>query len=199
MWSNSLTDTSKASKSQSTHLSSWPASLFSADPWNSSQSQVYQWNSPITCHSPSIWMTKMALVSLLEIFPKLNFKKHLCSYFESVHLDIFPWKWKLLSHVWLFATPYGPWDSPGQNTGVGSHSLFQGIFPIQGSNPGLLHYKWILLLSEPPGKPKNTGVGSLSLLQGIFQTQESNQGLLHWRQILYQLSYQRSCLINKLK
>ena len=126
MWSNSLTDTSKASKSQSTHLSSWPASLFSADPWNSSQSQVYQWNSPITCHSPSIWMTKMALVSLLEIFPKLNFKKHLCSYFESVHLDIFPWKWKLLSHVWLFATPYSPWDSPGQNTGVGSHSLSRG-------------------------------------------------------------------------
>ena len=34
MWSNSLTDTNKASKSQSTYLSSWPASLFSADPWN---------------------------------------------------------------------------------------------------------------------------------------------------------------------
>ena len=117
----------------------------------SSQSQVYGWNSPITCHSPSIWMIKMVLVSLFDIFPKLNFQKHLCSYFESVHLDLFPWKWKSLSHVWLFATPYSPWSSPGQNTGVGSHSLFQGIFPIQGSNPGLLHYKWILLLSEPPG------------------------------------------------
>ena len=32
-----------------------------------------------------------------------------------------------------------PWDSPGKNTGVGCHSLLQGIFPIQGSNPGLLH------------------------------------------------------------
>ena len=30
-----------------------------------------------------------------------------------------------------------PWDSPGKNTGVGSHSLLQGIFPIQGSNLGL--------------------------------------------------------------
>ena len=30
-----------------------------------------------------------------------------------------------------------PWNSPGQNTGVGSHSLFQGIFQIQGLNPGL--------------------------------------------------------------
>ena len=31
------------------------------------------------------------------------------------------------------------WDSPGKNTGVGSHSLFQGIFLTQGLNPGLLH------------------------------------------------------------
>ena len=32
---------------------------------------------------------------------------------------------------------YSPRDSPGQNTGVGSLSLLQGIFPTQGSNPGL--------------------------------------------------------------
>ena len=30
---------------------------------------------------------------------------------------------------------YSPWNSPGQNTGVGSLSLLQGIFPTQGSNP----------------------------------------------------------------
>ena len=30
-------------------------------------------------------------------------------------------------------------NSPGQNTGVGSLSLLQGIFPTQGLNPGLLH------------------------------------------------------------
>ena len=34
---------------------------------------------------------------------------------------------------------YSPWNSPGQHTGVGSLSLFQGIFPTQGSNPGVLH------------------------------------------------------------
>ena len=39
---------------------------------------------------------------------------------------------------------YGPWNSPGQNTGVGSHSLCQGIFPTQGSNPGLPHCRHIL-------------------------------------------------------
>ena len=32
---------------------------------------------------------------------------------------------------------YSPWNSLGQNTGVGSLSLLQGIFPTQGSNPGL--------------------------------------------------------------
>ena len=32
---------------------------------------------------------------------------------------------------------YSPWNSPGQNTGVGSLSLLQGIFPSEGSNPGL--------------------------------------------------------------
>ena len=32
---------------------------------------------------------------------------------------------------------YSPWNSPGQNTGVGSLSILQGIFPTQGSNPSL--------------------------------------------------------------
>ena len=34
---------------------------------------------------------------------------------------------------------YSPWNSPDRNAGVGSLSLLQGIFPTQGSNPGLLH------------------------------------------------------------
>ena len=58
--------------------------------------------------------------------------------------EIWEWKWKSLSHVWLFANPWTvacqvplSMTSPGQNTGMGSHSLLQGIFPTQGSNPGL--------------------------------------------------------------
>ena len=39
---------------------------------------------------------------------------------------------------------HSPWNSPGQNTGVGSLSLLQGIFPTQGSNPGPQHCKQIL-------------------------------------------------------
>ena len=59
-------------------------------------------------------------------------------------------------------------DSPDKNTGVGYHALLQGIFPTQGSNPGLdsLPSEADSLPSEPPGKPKNTGVGSLSLSRG---------------------------------
>ena len=39
---------------------------------------------------------------------------------------------------------YSPWNSPGQNTGMGSLSLLQEIFPTQGSNPGLPHCRQIL-------------------------------------------------------
>ena len=49
---------------------------------------------------------------------------------------------------------YSPWNSPSQNTGVGSLSLLQGIFPIQGSNPGLLHCRQILYQLSHHGIPK---------------------------------------------
>ena len=54
-------------------------------------------------------------------------------------------KWKSLSPVFSL-WPHGLYNSsnsPGQNTGVGSLSLLQGIFPTQGSNPGLLHFRRI--------------------------------------------------------
>ena len=70
-----------------------------------------------------------------------------------------------------------PWDSPGQNTGVGCHPPGELCNP--GTEPRSPALQADSSLSEPPGKPKNTGVGSLSLLQGIFPTQELNRGLLH--------------------
>ena len=39
-----------------------------------------------------------------------------------------------------------PRDSPGKNTGVGCHPLFQVIFPTQGLNPCLPHCRWILTI-----------------------------------------------------
>ena len=47
---------------------------------------------------------------------------------------------------------YSPWNSPGQNTGVGSPSRLQGIFPTQGSNPGLPHCRPILYQLSRKGK-----------------------------------------------
>ena len=47
-----------------------------------------------------------------------------------------------------------PWNSPGKNTGVGSHSLLQAIFPTQESNPGLLHCRWILYQLSHRGNPR---------------------------------------------
>ena len=49
---------------------------------------------------------------------------------------------------------YSPWNSPGQNTGVGSLSLLQGIFPTQGLNPGLLHCQWLLYQLSHKGSPR---------------------------------------------
>ena len=44
-------------------------------------------------------------------------------------------------------------DSPGKNTGVGCQVLPQGIFPTQGSNPGLLHCRQILYHLGHQGSP----------------------------------------------
>ena len=49
-------------------------------------------------------------------------------------------------------TLYSPWNSPGQNTGVGSHSLLWGIFPAQGLNPGFPHCRQILYQLSHKGK-----------------------------------------------
>ena len=72
--------------------------------------------------------------------------------------------------------PHGldsPWNSPGQNTGVGSCSLLQGIFPTQGLNPGLQHCRRILPRSD-----------EIMCIQGGIA--------VDCRWILYQLSHQES-------
>ena len=48
---------------------------------------------------------------------------------------------------------YSPWNSLDHNTGVGSHSLLQEIFPTQGSNLGLLHWRQILYQLSYQGSP----------------------------------------------
>ena len=69
-------------------------------------------------------------------------------------------KVKSLSRVWLFATPWTvasrllhPWNFPGKSTRVGCHFLHQGIFPTQGSNPGLLYCRQTLYHLSHQGSP----------------------------------------------
>ena len=83
---------------------------------------------------------------------------------------------------------YNPWNSLAQNTGVGSLSLLQGIFPTQGSNPGLPLCREILYQLSHKGSPSILGWVAYPVSRGIFPT----QGLLHCRQILYQLSFKGS-------
>ena len=62
----------------------------------------------------------------------------------------------LRPHRWQPTRLPRPWDSPGKNTGVGCHALFQGICPTQALNPHLFHLlQWQAgcLPRAPPGKP----------------------------------------------
>ena len=52
---------------------------------------------------------------------------------------------------------YRPWSSPGQNTGVGSLSLVQGIFLTQEFNQGLLHCRQILYQMNYDGSAWKSG------------------------------------------
>ena len=68
-------------------------------------------------------------------------------------------KVKSLSCVRLFVTPWTvayeaprPWDFPGKSAGVDCHFLLQGIFPTQGSNPGLPHCRQTLYRLSHQGR-----------------------------------------------
>ena len=49
-----------------------------------------------------------------------------------------------------------PWDFLGKSTGVGCHFLLQGIFPTQGLNPGLPHYRQTLYRLSQQGSQKDS-------------------------------------------
>ena len=61
---------------------------------------------------------------------------------------------------------YSPRNSPGQNTGVGSLSLLQGIVPTQGSNPGLPHCRWLLNQLSQKGSPRILELVACSFSRG---------------------------------
>ena len=64
---------------------------------------------------------------------------------------------------------YSPWNIPGQNTGVGSLSLLQGIFPTQGSILGLPHCRQILYQLSHKGSPGILEWEAYLFFRGSFQ------------------------------
>ena len=98
------------------------------------------------------------------------FKGHTVS---PLKVNVIMWKWKWLSHVQVCdPMDYSPWNSPGQNTGVGSLSLLQGIFPTKGLNPGLLHCRRILYQLSHKGNPR-----ILEWVAFPFSRRSSNPGM----------------------
>ena len=85
----------------------------------------------------SAWVTHLRTNVVLWIFAFSDICPHFLMWSESE------------SHV----DSVIPWNSPGQNTGVGSLSLLEGIFPAQGLNPGLLYCRLILYQLSHKGSP----------------------------------------------
>ena len=69
--------------------------------------------------------------------------------------------------------------APDKNTGVGYHALLHGIFPTQGSNPGLLHCRWILYQVSYKGSPATREVRgeTLNVIASLMPRQEAPEGL----------------------
>ena len=86
----------------------------------------------------------LVLIDSFDLGPQPRILFLLCNWSES-HSVLSDSLWPQRLHC--------PWNSAGQNIGVGSHFVLQGIFPTQGLNPGLLHRRQILYQLSHQGSP----------------------------------------------
>ena len=113
------------------------------------------------------WPTVWKIVILLSMYSwcdsMILYKpSHFSSHFVHLFLNVCTyWALEWVSESYSVMSdslrPHGLnslWNSPGQDTGVGSFSLLQGIFPTQGSNPGLPHCRWSLYQLNHKGSPR---------------------------------------------
>ena len=88
---------------------------------------------------------------------------------------------------------YSPWNSPCQNTGVGSLPLLHGIFPTQGSNLGLPHCRQILyqLNKGSPISLENSGKNSLGNIGQLNPIKLIHHGQFqeHMVDLTYKINY----------
>ena len=91
------------------------------------------------------WGAWIKVFPFLDIYPGGGFLHHMVVLFLLFQFSIV--KVKVTQVVSDSLQPhrlYSPWNSPGQNTGMGSLSLLQGIFPVPGSNSGFPNCRQIL-------------------------------------------------------
>ena len=97
---------------------------------------------PVVMYGCESWTIKKAVSEVTQSFPTL------CDPMDGVTCT------RLLH----------PWGFLGKSTGVGCHFLLQGIFPTQGSNPGLLHCRQALYHLSHQGSLRNLRAEELMLL-----------------------------------
>ena len=108
---------------------------------------------------PGIKPMSLASPSLSDGFFTTSATYVVCQYFLPFHRLSFHFVetssvgQKLFSLMSHYLKEISVWNSPGKNTVVDRHSLLQGIFPTQGSNPGLLHCRQILYYLSHQGSP----------------------------------------------
>ena len=89
---------------------------------------------------------------------------------------------------------YSPWNSSGQNTGVGSPSLLQGIFSTQGSNPGIKPRSPVFqadsLPAEPQGSPPKGNL--VSIMQSNYLLSSIKKNILCGNFLFFKVS--ENCL-----
>ena len=148
MWANSSNNLLLCMKNESDSCSVMSDSLWPYGLWPTRL--LCPWNFPgkntgVDCHSllQGIFLTQGLNLGLLHC---RQIPYHL-SHQESESCSV------VSDSLWLHGL-YSPWSSPGQNTGVGSLTLLQWIFPTQGSNQGLLHCRRILYQLSYQGSPR---------------------------------------------
>ena len=106
---------------------------------------------------------------------------------SNIHSMVVNESYSVVSNSLRSHGPYSPWNSVGQNTGVGSLSLFQGILTTQKSNRGLLHCRWILyqwpedkVRWEPGWPPSQNSGKDQAACFFIWPLRQRSQGLSCW-------------------
>ena len=113
--------------------------------------------SPCICYEvtgPDAMILAFWLLSFKPAFSPSSFTFIKRLFSSSLLSAISEWSRSVVSNSLQPQELYSSWNSPGQNNGVGGLYLFQGIFPTQGSNPGLPHCRCTLYQLSHKGSPR---------------------------------------------